>query len=78
MCVYYCSTCYKAVREGGGGGVEDMCYERLRAEAYVDIVHAGGCGYVVIMAGETETYSLEFREVARRVKRDKVPQNMPI
>jgi hypothetical protein len=55
-----------------------MCYERLRAEAYVDIVHAGGCGYVVIMAGETETYSLEFREVARRVKRDKVPQNMPI
>ena len=25
MCVYYCSTYYKAVREGG---VEDMCYER--------------------------------------------------
>ena len=21
---------------GGGGGVEDMCYERLRAEAYVN------------------------------------------
>ncbi len=27
VCVYYCSTYYKAVREGGG---EDMCYERLR------------------------------------------------
>ncbi len=35
-CVYYCSTYYKAVREGGGGEVEDMCYERLRAEAYVN------------------------------------------
>ena len=30
--VYYCSTYYKAVREGG----EDMCYERLRAEASVN------------------------------------------
>jgi hypothetical protein len=30
VCVYYCSTYYKAVREEGGG---DMCYERLRAEA---------------------------------------------
>jgi hypothetical protein len=30
VCVYYCSTYCKAVREGGGGG---MCYERLRAEA---------------------------------------------
>jgi hypothetical protein len=30
------STYYKAVREGGGGRVEDMCYERLRAEAYVN------------------------------------------
>ncbi len=40
MCVYYCSTYYKAVREGGGGGngghvlrettgMDDMCYERL-------------------------------------------------
>ena len=31
VCVYYCSTYYKAVRVGG----EDMlmCYERLRAEA---------------------------------------------
>jgi hypothetical protein len=26
VCVYYCSTYYKAVREGGGGRVEDMCY----------------------------------------------------
>jgi hypothetical protein len=34
VCVYYCSTYYKAFREGGGGEVEDMCYERLRAEAY--------------------------------------------
>jgi hypothetical protein len=30
VCVYYCSTYYKAVRVGGGGIVEDMCYERLR------------------------------------------------
>jgi hypothetical protein len=34
VCVYYCSTYYKDVREGGG--VEDMCYERLRAEACVN------------------------------------------
>jgi hypothetical protein len=33
VCVYYCSTYYKAVRVGGG---EDMCYERRRAEACVD------------------------------------------
>jgi hypothetical protein len=37
VCVYYCSTYYKDVRVGGGGGtMEDMCYERLRAEACVD------------------------------------------
>ena len=36
MCVYYCSTYYKAVREGDGGGMADMYYERLRAEAYVN------------------------------------------
>jgi len=37
VCVYYCSTYYKAVREGGGGWrVEDMCYERQRAEASVN------------------------------------------
>ncbi len=36
VCVYYCSTYYKAVREGGGGGMEDMCYERLRAKAGVN------------------------------------------
>jgi hypothetical protein len=35
VCVCYCSTYHKAVREGGGG-MEDMCYERLRAEASVD------------------------------------------
>jgi hypothetical protein len=31
--VYYCSTYYKPVREGGGGEMEDTCYERLRAES---------------------------------------------
>ena len=39
VCVYYCSTYYKAVRLGGGGFVgivEDMCYERRPAEARVD------------------------------------------
>jgi hypothetical protein len=36
MFIYYCSTYYKAVREGAGGEVEDMCYKRLRAEAYVN------------------------------------------
>jgi hypothetical protein len=37
VCVYYCSTYYKAVRVGGGGGtMEDMCDEGLRAEACVD------------------------------------------
>jgi hypothetical protein len=32
---YYCRTYYKAVRVGGRR-VEDMCYERRRAEACVD------------------------------------------
>jgi hypothetical protein len=36
VCVYYYSTYYKAVRVGGGGTMEDMCYEGLRAEACVD------------------------------------------
>ena len=36
VCVYYCSTYYKAVRVGGGGKLEDMCYEIRRAEACVD------------------------------------------
>jgi hypothetical protein len=35
VCVYYCSTYYKAVRGGGRGIVEDMCNERRRAEASV-------------------------------------------
>ena len=35
VCVYYCSTYYKAVRVGEGI-VEDMCYERRRAKALVD------------------------------------------
>ncbi len=35
MCVYYCSTYYKAVREGGGGGMGDICNERKRAKASV-------------------------------------------
>ncbi len=38
VCVYYCSIYYKAVRVGGGGTMEDMCYERLRSEACVDCV----------------------------------------
>jgi hypothetical protein len=37
VCVYYCSTYYKAVRVGGGARiVEDMCCERRRAEVCVD------------------------------------------
>jgi hypothetical protein len=36
VCVCYCSTYYKTVRVGGGGTMEDMCYERLRVEACVD------------------------------------------
>ena len=37
MCVfYYCRTYYKAVCVGGGRIVEDLCYERRRAEALVD------------------------------------------
>ena len=51
VCVYYCSTYYKAVREGGGGGngghvlrettgMDDMCYERLV------VSRRGMCGLV--------------------------------
>jgi hypothetical protein len=36
VCVYYCRTYYKAVRGGGRRRVDDMCYERRRAEACVD------------------------------------------
>jgi len=36
VCVYYCRTYYKAVRGGGRRRVEDMRYERRRAEACVD------------------------------------------
>ncbi len=37
VCVYYYSTYYKSVRGGEGGWrVEDMCYERLRAEVSVN------------------------------------------
>jgi len=36
VCVYYCRTYYKAVRGGGRRRVQDMCYERRRAEACVD------------------------------------------
>ena len=45
---YYCRTYYKAVRGGGRRRVEDMCYERRRAEACVDesahhaLANAGG------------------------------------
>jgi hypothetical protein len=48
VCVYYCSTYYNAVREGGGGGMEDMCYERLRAEANVDL----SAHHAIVNAGE--------------------------
>ena len=53
VCVYYCRTYYKAVRGGGRRRVEDMCYERRRAEACVDesayhaLVNAGGREIVV-------------------------------
>ena len=32
VCVYYCRTYYKAVRGGGRRRVDDMCYDRRRAE----------------------------------------------
>ena len=38
VCVYYCRTYYKAVRGGGRRRVDDMCYDRRRAEACVDSV----------------------------------------
>jgi hypothetical protein len=34
--VYYCRTSYKAVLVGGGGVMEDKCYEIRRAEVCVD------------------------------------------
>ena len=48
VCVYYCRTCYKDVHGGRRRRVEDMCYERRRAEACVDesahhtLVNEGG------------------------------------
>jgi hypothetical protein len=38
VCVYYCRTQYKLFAWGGGDidKLEDMCYERRRAEACVD------------------------------------------
>jgi len=48
VCVYYFRTYYKACLRGGRRRVEDMCYERRRAEACVDesahhaLVNVGG------------------------------------
>ncbi len=48
VCFYYCRTYYKAVRGGGRRRVDDMCYDRRRAEACVDesahhaLANAGG------------------------------------
>ncbi len=61
VCVYYCRTYYKAVHGGGRRRVEDMCYERRRAEACVDAVERNGtktspatpwrsCGWVTVGA----------------------------
>jgi len=36
VCVYYCRTYYNAVRGGGRRRVDDMCYDRRRAEACVE------------------------------------------
>ena len=58
VCVYYCRTYYKAVRGGGRRRVEDMCYERRRAEACVDefahhaLANAGGREIVGKKEGE--------------------------
>ena len=49
VCVYYYSTYYKAVRVGRGI-VEDMCYERRRAEALVD----WSAHHALVNAGQRE------------------------
>ena len=57
-CVYYCRTYYKAVRGGGRRRVDDMCYDRRRAEACVDesarhaLANAGGREIVGKKEGE--------------------------
>ena len=56
--VYYCRTYYKAVRGGGRRRVDDMCYDRRRAEACVDesahhaLANAGGREIVGKKEGE--------------------------
>ncbi len=58
VCVYYCRTYYKAVRGGGRRRVDDMCYDRRRAEACVDesarhaLANAGGREIVGKKEGE--------------------------
>ena len=47
--LYYCRTHYKAVRVGGRR-VEDMCYERRRAEACVD----ESAHHALVNAGDRE------------------------
>ncbi len=58
VCVYYYRTYYKAVRGGGRRRVDDMCYDRRRAEACVDesahhaLANAGGREIVGKKEGE--------------------------
>ena len=58
VCVYYCRTYYKAVRGGGRRRVDDICYDRRRAEACVDesahhaLANAGGREIVGKKEGE--------------------------
>ncbi len=62
MCVYYCRTYYKAVRGGGRRRVDDMCYDRRRAEACVDesarhaLANAGGREIVGVCVYYCRTY----------------------
>ena len=58
MCVLLLQDLLQSCARGGRRRVEDMCYERRRAEACVDVsahhalVNAGGvCVYVFITAG---------------------------
>ena len=60
MCVYYCSTYYKAVREGGEGGNGGHVLRETTSRGRCELVcpsrtkERGGEGYCVKEGGEEE------------------------
>jgi hypothetical protein len=74
VCVYYCRTYYNAVRGGGRRRVDDMCYDRRRAEACVDesarhaLANTGGREIAVLGVCTNKTSAIhELKQMVRSI-----------